>query len=192
MGLWLVQECRRTWASEGRDLSYGELTALAQNAAPFAAFIEPDDERFLTPGDMPARIRAFCEETGQAVPRDEGQVIRAVLESLALKYRYVLNNIEAVLGRRLEVIHIVGGGIQNELLCQFTASAAGRPVVAGPLEATAIGNLLLQLIGLGQLGSLADARQVVRRSFAPVAYEPDQTADWDAAYDRFCPLVPSA
>jgi len=192
MGLWLVQECRRTWASEGRDLSYGELTALAQNAAPFAAFIEPDDERFLAPGDMPARIRAFCEETGQAVPRDEGQVIRAVLESLALKYRYVLNNIEAVLGRRLEVIHIVGGGIQNELLCQFTASAAGRPVVAGPLEATAIGNLLLQLIGLGQLGSLADARQVVRRSFAPVAYEPDQTADWDAAYDRFCRLVPCA
>ena len=192
MGLWLMQECRRTWAREGRDFSYDELTALAQNATPFTAFIEPDDERFFTPGDMPARIRTFCEETGQAVPRDEGQIIRIILESLALKYRYVLNHIETVLGRQLEVIHIIGGGIQNGLLCQFTASATDQPVVAGPLEATAIGNLLLQLIGLGQLDSLADARQVIRRSFASVTYEPDLTADWDTAYDRFCSLIPSA
>lgn len=192
MGLWLVQECRRTWEREGRAYSYDQLTAMAQNAAPFTALIEPDDERFITPGDMPARIRAYCEETGQTVPRDEGQTIRVVLESLALKYRYVLEGLETILGRRLEVIHVVGGGIQNRLLCQFTASASGRPVVAGPLEATAIGNLLLQLIGLGQLASLAEARQVVHRSFEPITYQPEQMADWDAAYARFRPLLPPA
>jgi len=192
MGLWLVQECRRTWEREGRAYSYHQLTAMAQNAAPFTALIEPDDERFITPGDMPARIRAYCEETGQTVPRDEGQTIRVVLESLALKYRYVLEGLETILGRRLEVIHVVGGGIQNRLLCQFTASASGRPVVAGPLEATAIGNLLLQLIGLGQLASLAEARQVVHRSFEPITYQPEQMADWDAAYARFRPLLPPA
>jgi rhamnulokinase len=187
-----VQECRRTWEREGRAYSYDQLTAMTQNAAPFTALIEPDDERFITPGDMPARIRAYCEETGQTVPRDEGQTIRVVLESLALKYRYVLEGLETILGRRLEVIHVVGGGIQNRLLCQFTASASGRPVVAGPLEATAIGNLLLQLIGLGQLASLAEARQVVHRSFEPITYQPEQMADWDAAYARFRPLLPPA
>ena len=190
MGLWLVQECRRTWEREGRTFSYEQLTTMARDAAPFVALIEPDDERFLTPGDMPARIRAFCQETDQAVPADEGQMIRVILESLALKYRYVLESLETILGRRLECIHIVGGGIQNRLLCQFTASAAGRRVVAGPLEATGIGNMLLQLIGLGQLASLTEARQVVRDSFDPMVYPPENTADWDMAYDRFRPLLP--
>jgi rhamnulokinase len=190
MGLWLVQECRRAWQREGRDFSYEQLTAMARDAVPFVALIEPDDERFITPGDMPARIRAYCEETSQNVPADEGQMIRIVLESLALKYRYVLESLETILGRRLECIHIVGGGIQNRLLCQFTASAAGRQVIAGPLEATGIGNLLLQLIGLGQLASLAEARQVVRDSFDPEVYQPEQSANWDAAYDRFRRLLP--
>jgi rhamnulokinase len=190
MGLWLVQECRRAWQREGRDFSYEQLTAMARDAVPFVALIEPDDERFITPGDMPARIRAYCEETSQNVPADEGQMIRIVLESLALKYRYVLESLETILGRRLECIHVVGGGIQNRLLCQFTASAAGRQVIAGPLEATGIGNLLLQLIGLGQLASLAEARQVVRDSFDPEVYQPEQSANWDAAYDRFRRLLP--
>ena len=114
------------------------------------------------------------------------------LESLAFKYRYVLDALETILGRRLECIHLVGGGIQNRLLCQFTASATGRPVIAGPLEATAIGNLMLQLMGLGQMSSLAEIRHVVRHSFAPVMYEPEQAAAWDAAYDRFRPLLPPA
>ena len=192
MGLWLVQECRRTWAREGRDFSYEQLTAMARDSTPFVALIEPDDERFISPGDMPARIRTYCEETGQTVPADEGQTIRVILESLALKYRYVLGDLEMIHSRRLESIHIVGGGIQNRLLCQFTASATGRPVIAGPLEATGIGNLLLQLIGLGQLASLAEARQVVRDSFDPEIFPPEMTTDWDAAYDRFRPLVPRA
>ena len=119
-------------------------------------------------------------------------MIRIILESLALKYRYVLGDLETIYGRRLESIHIVGGGIQNRLLCQFTAAATGRPVIAGPLEATGIGNLLLQLIGLGQLASLAEARQVVRDSFDPEIFPPEMTTDWDAAYDRFRPLVPRA
>ena len=190
MGLWLVQECRRAWQREGRDFSYEQLTAMARDAVPFVALIEPDDGRFITPGDMPARIRAYCEETSQNVPDDEGQMIRIVLESLALKYRYVLESLETILGRRLKCIHVVGGGIQNRLLCQFTASAAGRQVIAGPLEATGIGNLLLQLIGLGQLASLAEARQVVRDSFDPEVYQPEQSANWDAAYDRFRRLLP--
>jgi rhamnulokinase len=192
MGLWLVQECRRAWQREGRDFSYEQLTAMARDAVPFGALIEPDDERFITPGDMPVRIRAYCEETSQNVPADEGQMIRIVLESLALKYRYVLESLETILGRRLECIHVVGGGIQNHLLCRFTASATGRLVIAGPLEATGIGNLLLQLIGLGQLASLAEARQVVRDSYDPEVYQPEQSADWDAAYDRFRRLSPLA
>ena len=192
MGLWLVQECRRTWEHEGRVLSYDTLTAMAREAAPFTALLDPDDECFLAPGGMPARIRTYCQETDQTIPVDEGQIIRIVLESLALKYRYVLESLETILGRRLESIHIVGGGIQNRLLCQFTASATGRPVVAGPLEATAIGNLMLQLIGLGQLTSLAEAREVVRRSFESEIYEPASETDWDTAYDRFRQLLPSA
>ena len=192
MGLWLVQECRRAWQREGRAFSYDELTAIAQSAAPFTAFVDPDAECFLAPGDMPARIRAYCQETGQASPADEGHIARVALESLALKYRYVLDALETILGRRLECIHIVGGGIQNRLLCQFTASATDRPVVAGPLEATAIGNLMLQLIGLGQMNSLTEIRQVVRHSFAPVVYEPEQTAAWDAAYNRFRSLLSPA
>lgn len=191
MGLWLVQECRRHWEREGRAFSYDELSALARDATPFTAQIEPDNERFIAPGDMPARIRAHCLETGQTPPADEGQTIRVVLESLALKYRYVLESLETILGRRLECIHLVGGGIQNRLLCQFTASAAQRPVIAGPLEATAIGNLMLQAIGLGELASLDDARQVVRRSFAPAIYEPEEAAGWDEAYHRFRSLLPS-
>ena len=165
---------------------------MAQSTAPFTAFVDPDAECFLAPGDMPARIRAYCQETGQAIPADAGQVVRVALESLAFKYRCVLDALEAILGRRLECIHIVGGGIQNRLLCQFTAAATGRPVVAGPLEATAIGNLMLQLMGLGQMASLAEIRQVVRHSFAPVVYEPEQAAAWDAAYDRFRSLLPPA
>ena len=186
MGLWLVQECRRQWEREDRSYSYAELTELAARAPAFTAVINADDERFITPGDMPARIRAYCRGTSQTVPDDPGAIVRLALEALALKYRYVLNALEDLFKRRLERIHIVGGGIQNQLLCQFTANATQRPVVAGPVEATAIGNLMVQAIGLGEVGSLDEARQVVRNSFEPAYYEPAPGQDWDAAYERLC------
>ncbi|MBT3346560.1 MAG: rhamnulokinase [Gemmatimonadetes bacterium] len=191
MGLWLVQECRRTWLHEGSEFSYAELTQAAAGAPGLGALVDPDDERFMPPGDMPARIARYCAETSQNLPSNEGAIVRCVLDSLALKYRQVLEQLEAVLGRRLETIHIVGGGIQNELLCQLTADATGRPVVAGPAEATGIGNLLVQALGLGWVSSLADIRQVVIDSFEPRRYEPSQadSAAWDEAYGRFAALL---
>lgn len=191
MGLWLVQETRRTWQAEGRQRTYEELTEAARQAPAFGALVDPDDPRFLPPGDMAARIHDFCTQTGQAPPATEGAVIRCILESLALKYRWVLERLEQVLGRRLSPIHIVGGGIGNQLLCQLTADATGRPVVAGPAEATAIGNLLVQALGLGWLDSVADIRQVVQASFSPHTYDPAPAADaWGQAYERFCRLLP--
>lgn len=190
MGLWLVQECRRAWERQGRAFSYAELAEKACQAPAFVALIDPDHHSFLAPGDMPARLRAFCQRTGQLPPDDEGAMIRMVLESLALKYRQVLEGLEEILGRRLECIHAVGGGIQNQLLCQFTAEATGRPLIAGPLEATAIGNLMVLALGRGEVGSLAQAREVVRHSFAPVLYQPRSSRDpWDQAYARFAALL---
>lgn len=190
MGLWLVQECRRTWAAEGRERSYAELTEAAAAAAPFAAHVDPDDERFLAPGDMPGRVRAFCRDSGQVEPTGEGAIIRCVLESLALKYRWVLERLEVTLDRRLTPIHIVGGGIQNALLCQLTADATDRVVIAGPAEATAAGNLLVQALGLGWLDSVDDIRAVVRTSFEPATFTPTAERDrWDEAYVRFGSLL---
>ena len=184
MGLWLVQECRRTWAQQEEDFSYEELTRLASEAKPFLAVIDPDDSVFLHAGDMPERIRAYCAATGQAVPHTKGELIRVVLEGIALRYRWVLERLEELTGRRLEPIHITGGGTQNRLLNQLAADATSRTVITGPIEATAIGNILMQAIGLGHLDSLTDARQVVRASFATEAYEPRNTSDWDDAYLR--------
>jgi rhamnulokinase len=184
-GLWLVQECRGTWARQGEPLSYDELTALAAEAAPLRSFVDPDDERFLRPGDMPARIRAFCQEAGQPVPESQGAVVRCALESLALKYRWVLERLEEILGRRLAPIHIVGGGTQNRLLNQFTADATGRQVVAGPIEATAVGNVITQAMALGTIGSLEEGRRIVRSSFDVATYEPAGGSEWEEAYGRF-------
>ncbi|NMB88603.1 MAG: rhamnulokinase, partial [Chloroflexi bacterium] len=189
MGLWLVQECRRTWAQQGEALSYAELTRLAAGAQPFLAVIDADDSAFLHPGDMPARIQAFCRESGQAVPHSKGEIVRVALEGLALKYRWVLERLEEVSGTRLEPIHIIGGGTQNELLNQLAADATGREVVAGPVEATAIGNVLMQAIGLGHLDSLAQARQAVRQAFAPQVYFPRPNPAWDTAYQALLHLL---
>lgn len=185
MGLWLVQESRRTWQRAGEDLSYDELTRLAANAPAFVSLIEPDHPSFLAPGDMPSRIRAFCEKTGQPAPQDKGALVRCCLESLALKYRWVLERLEELFNRRLAVIHIIGGGSQNRLLNQFTADATQRPVLAGPVEATAIGNLMVQALALGHVGSHAELRAVVRRSFEMQTYEPQPSAAWDEAYGRY-------
>ena len=191
MGLWLVQECRRTWARSGRDLTYEQLIPQAEAARPFAALVDPDDASFLAPGDMPARLAAFCQKTGQPVPRDEGAFVRCCLESLALKYRWGIERLEAILGTTIKTIHVVGGGTKNALLCQFTADACGRPVHAGPIEATAIGNILLQATGRGRIGTLAELRQVVARSFPVTVYEPRDPGAWDEAAGRFAGLVAS-
>jgi rhamnulokinase len=189
MGLWLVQECRRMWERAGQTYTYDELMRLAAEAAPFASVLNPDDTGFILPPNMPAAIQDFCRRTGQVVPQEPGAVVRCALEGLALRYRWVLERLEELLGRRLEVIHVVGGGCQNTLLCQFTADACNRPVQAGPVEATAIGNVLVQAIGLKALKSLEEAREVVRRSFEVVTYTPREPERWAGPYRRFLELI---
>jgi rhamnulokinase len=184
MGLWLVQECRRTWSRRGEDLSYDALAHIAAEAPPFQSLVDPDDPDFLKPGDMPARIQSFCQRMGEPTPETKGAIIRCVLESLALKYAFVLQRLEQLVGRRLEPVHIVGGGTQNRLLCQFTADATGRQIVAGPVEATAAGNILMQALALGCIGSLAEGREVIRNSFDVRTYEPGDRAGWDEALGR--------
>ena len=189
MGLWLVQECRRAWAQRGNDISYSQMAQLAETAKPFTALIDPDDDTFLPPGDMPARITDYCKRAGQPPPLDVGSILRCGLESLALKYRWVLEKLEAVRGRSINVIHIVGGGSQNQTLCQFTADATGKPVVAGPVEATAVGNIVVQAIACGLIGSISEAREIIRRSFNVITYEPEDSASWDEAYERFLQIA---
>jgi len=189
MGLWLVQECKRAWERAGESRTYDELARLAAEAEPFAAHVNPDDEGFILPASMPEAIVAFCRRTGQKPPDTAGGVVRCALESLALKYRWVLEKAEELTGQRREVIHVVGGGCQNALLCQLTADACNRPVVAGPVEATAMGNLLVQAIGLKLLGSVADGREVVARSSETRTYTPREAGRWDEAYGRFVKLL---
>ena len=189
MGLWLVQECRRTWARQGEEFSYDELTQMAAQADPFQALIDPDYGDFLKPGDMPDRIRAFCQMTNQPVPQSKGAIIRCTLEGIALKYRWVLERVEEMLGRRLEPLHIVGGGTRNRLLSQFTADAVGRPVVTGPIEATAAGNVVMQALALGHIASLEEGREVVRNSFDMTTYEPGSRTGWDEAYARLLAIM---
>jgi rhamnulokinase len=185
MGLWLVQECRRAWERSGTAYSYDELMRQAEAAPSFASLVDPDDLSFILPTNMPAALADFCRKSGQPAPEDVGGTVRCALESLALCYRWVLKRLEALTGQRVEVIHIVGGGSQNALLNQFTADACNRPVLAGPVEATAIGNVLVQALGAGVLGSLADAREVVRRSFEIRTFSPRQPEAWQAPYERF-------
>lgn len=191
MGLWLVQECRRVWEKGGKSFDYTQLASEAEQAPRFRSLIDPDHASFLLPANMPTAIADYCRQTEQPAPLEPGAVIRCAMESLALKYRWVLERLEELLGRSIEVIHIVGGGSQNRLLCQFTADACKRPVYAGPVEATAIGNLIMQARGLGILGSLDDAREIVRRSFALDVYEPDAADAWTEPYERFCRLLPA-
>ncbi|MDR3573808.1 MAG: rhamnulokinase [Anaerolineaceae bacterium] len=189
MGLWLVQECRRTWNNEGEDLSYDEITHLAAQAEPFQAVIDPDYEEFLPPGDMPNRIRAYCKRTGQTQPQTKGAVLRCALESIALKYRLVLEQLETVLGYHLNPIHIIGGGTKNNLLNQFAADATGRTIVTGPVEATAIGNIIVQATALGQFTSIQDARKTVQRSFPLQIFEPKNRSGWDDVYGKLSEVM---
>jgi len=189
MGLMLLQGCRRTWTRQGNDLSYEQMCTLAEQARPFSAILNPDDPVFWELGDTPQQVRTFCQQTGQTPPQTRGEMVRAILEGLALRCRQTLDLLEDILEQRLEVIHIVGGGSKNRLLCQFTADATGRPVVAGPDEATAIGNLLGQALATGLIASVAEGREIVRRSYQPTTYEPHPSPAWDEAFERFCALV---
>jgi rhamnulokinase len=189
-GLWLVQECRRSWNQAGKEYRWDGLSRLSDEATPLASFIDPDDPVFAAPGNMPEAIASYCQRTNQTIPDDDGSVIRTALESIAMKYRYVLAALEDLQERRIETIHVVGGGTQNRQLCQATADACGRHVVAGPVEATAIGNVVMQAISAGAIGSLAEAREIVRDSFSVETFEPRETSKWDAAYERFKTLIP--
>ena len=188
-GMWLLEECRREWARQGSSLGYAELCEAALAAPAFTAVIDPDDPSFLSPGDMPGKLAAYCRRTGQPTPEGHGAITRTIFESLALKYRAVLEMLERIRGRRFCVLHIVGGGSKNTVLCQFTADATGLPVVAGPEEATAIGNVLLQAMALGHLRTPGEARELVRRSCQPRTYVPANRAPWDAQLHRISGLL---
>lgn len=188
-GLWLLQECQRQWGRSGRSYGWPELVALAEAAPPLRSLIDPDAPDFLNPSDMPAAIRAYCRRTHQPEPASIGAQVRCCLESLALKYRWVVSSLEQLTGRAIETIRVVGGGSQNALLCQLTADACGRPVVAGPVEATALGNIVVQAIAAGALPSLAAGRAAVAASAPQTVYQPRGAGDWDAAIVGFDALV---
>lgn len=185
MGLWILQESKREWERAGFSYTYPELIKMAEREPPFRAWINPDDPRFLHPGDMPARIRQYCKQTGQQVPEEPGAVVRCILESLALKYRYVLELTERISNQHFSGLHMVGGGIHNTLLCQWTANAIGKPVWVGPAEASAIGNLAVQWLSQGEFTDIWEARQVIRESFPMAQYEPKQREEWEEAYGTF-------
>lgn len=189
MGLWMVQECKREWDAAGTPAEYDELVRDAARSAPLVSFVDPDARVFYAPGPMEQRIREFCRQTGQTVPDSRGAVVRCVYESLALKYRWAVEHLEHVTGTGIDELVIVGGGARNTLLNQLTANALQRPVVAGPSEATAVGNLLVQLHALGEIGGLDEMREVVRASFPATHYEPVDGAAWDAAYARFRQVI---
>lgn len=190
MGMWLLQECRRQWARAGKNYSYDELTNLAARAPALKSFVYVGDNRFLPPGDMVERIQSFCSETNQPVPQTHAEVVRCILESLALEYRWAAEKLRELSAKALPVIHIIGGGSRNRLLNQFTADATGCQVVAGPVEATAVGNILLQAIGLGYLSSLDEGRKLVWRSFDVTSFEARTSPAWDEAYSRYLTLRP--
>lgn len=189
VGLWIVQECKRDWAKQGKDYDYATLTKLASEAKPFLSLINPADPRFVRPDDMPAKIVAFCQETGQPVPDSPGAFVRCALESLALFYRVTLRQLEGIIGKKVATLHIVGGGSQNTLLNQFAANSLQIPIIAGPTECTALGNVLVQAIALGHLPSLSAAREVVRSSFEVKTVTPQASGEWDAAFARFDGLL---
>jgi len=184
-GLWLIQECKRQWELDGEKLGYAEMAALASEAAAFTAFIDPDDASFASPGEMPDKIRAFCEKTGQSVPLEKGQVLRVATESLALKYRVVFDRIRKLTGRDFKSLNAGGGGIQNELLSQATANALGIEVIAGPVEATSCGNVITQMVGTGHLADFTAGRELIRNSFEFRTFTPENPAEWESAYQKF-------
>ncbi|MCE5189958.1 MAG: rhamnulokinase [Eubacteriales bacterium] len=184
MGQWIMQECRRDWARLGSAYTWKEIDTLTAKAAPFAAFIDPDDAPFFSAGDMCGKITRYCEKTEQKAPETPGEFARCVYESLALKYRWTLERLEKLKGGRIDSLNITGGGIGNTLLCQMTADVLNRRVIAGPAEGSAMGNTLMQAVALGEIKDISEARQVARRSVEPIVYEPNHTQQWEDAYAK--------
>lgn len=185
IGLWLIQESRRQWMRENKTYSFGQLEEMAAQCQPFACFIDPDDPVFTPSGDIPGRIREYCRRTGQHVPQSEGEIARCINESLAFKYRHALEEISACTGKKYPALYMIGGGTKSEQLCAFTASACGFPVVAGPAEATVLGNAAIQLYALGAVGGPEEIRQIVCRSEPVKTYDPVRPDDWEREYMRF-------
>ena len=185
MGLWLIQESRRTWIKQGNELSFGDLEQAALKCEPFKCFIDPDSPEFGKPGDIPERVRRFCERTGQYVPQTTGEVMRCIYESLALKYKHAFLNLKKLTDKDFEGIHIVGGGTKDPLLCRMTAAACNIEVMAGPIEATALGNIAVQMMALGEISDISEARAVIKNSFDIKSYTPDGAVEWDKAYAKF-------
>jgi len=191
-GLWLIQECKRQWSREGREFDYSTLTKLAEEAPPFFSLINPASDEFLAPENMVSQIVQFCRRTGQPAPKNEGAFVRCALESLALLYRRTLHQIEQLTGKKIDRLHIVGGGSNNDLLNQFAANATGIPILAGPAEATAAGNVILQALALGHIESLAAGREIIRCSSTLRRFEPQETETWDRAFKKFETLLSPA
>ncbi len=189
MGLWLLQQSRQAWARSGQTYEYGQLAQMAAEAPPFAALVDPDDASFLKPPDMPEAIRAYCVRTGQQPPASVASMVRTIIEGLALKYRWVVERLEEVTGTLIRTIHIIGGGSRNAMLCQATADATGKRVLAGPVEATALGNVVIQAIATGTIGSLQEARSLIGRSFPLTEYLPQATEQWEEPYRNFLALL---
>ena len=188
MGMWLLQECRRVWSQEV-NYSWNEMVDLSTRAQPFKCLIDPDDTNFLNPADMPEAITNYCLKTGQTPPQSHGEFIRCIFESLAMKYRLTLDSIRPVISYPIEKVHIIGGGANNELLCQYSANALGLPVVAGPIEATAIGNILIQAKAMHSVDSLEGIRTMVRNSFDTKTFEPQDPSLWETQLERFRKIV---
>ena len=189
MGQWIIQECRRSYAEQGLDVSFELLTESAEKAEPFHFMINPDDERFFSPGEMPERVLGYCREHQQSDPQTPGEVIRCIIESLAMQYRLVIEELEEVVGRKFNQINIVGGGCNNRLLNQCVANVSGCKVFSGPVEATALGNLLVQLISAGEITSVAQGRDLVKNSFPIEVFEPENRVEWEARYQQYLNMV---
>ncbi|MCL1795017.1 MAG: rhamnulokinase [Oscillospiraceae bacterium] len=188
-GLWLEQESKRQWEREGEKNTFNELTEMAIRAKPLGCLIDVDSPEFVSPGDMPGRIREFCRRTAQHIPQNKGEVVRCIFDSLALAYKRTLACIEELQGEKTPFIHVVGGGTKESLLCQFTADACGVPVYAGPVEATALGNIAVQMMAKKEISSLAEARKIIADSFEVVCYEPKNTSIWDDAFERYEKII---
>jgi rhamnulokinase len=189
MGLWLVQECRRCWAGSHHDYSFSEIVSMAEKAVPFHSLINPDDPSLYNPENMVSALTDSCKATNEPVPSGPGEFARCIFESLALKYRYVLESLRKISGKKMDKIHIIGGGSQNKFLCQLTADATGLQVIAGPAESTAIGNLLVQAMGSGYVKSLSEIREIAKNSCETEVFRPVGTDKWDKVYDRFVNIV---